>query len=258
MHPPICPSRTRLLRSVAAADLCDSQGRSCDQYGGGGEYGAAEGDDVLEGGGCGVAGRSFRARPQGCGEQAVGEDAEVGQAGRARQVRGQGPHDGHEPGEQNGLSAASGHECFGALPCGGGYAAAEAAGPQAAAQQVAGAVCEGVPGHHRARGGGDDQEQVQVTGVGQCPAGQQQRQGRDERADQQHGLGQHRGGQDGVGGRGRHVSDQAGQRVHRAAPAMTVRAAAGVAGARGRPSCQTLAGGRLPHTVQQPVAYRRW
>ncbi|MFJ3786482.1 hypothetical protein [Streptomyces sp. NPDC090093] len=77
---------------------------------------------------------------------------------------------------------------------------AEAAGSQAAAEQVPGAVAKRVTSHDGARGGDGDQDEVQVSGAGQSPGRQQEGQGRDERAEQQHGLGQYCGGQNRIGG----------------------------------------------------------
>lgn len=212
---------------------------------------------MLEGGGRGVSGDGLGARPQRGGEQAVRGYAAVGQAGRPRQMRGQGPYDGDEPGEENGLSTASGHEGLRPLPGGGGDVPSEATGAQAAAEEVPGTVAERVTGHDRAGGSGDDQGEIQVAGAGQGPGSQQDGQGRDERPQQQNGLGQHRGGQDHVGGRSGDLADHSGQRVHRATPAV-MSGAAGTDEERGRRSCQTVAGGTLPHTVHRPTAYLRW
>ena len=161
----------------------------------------------------------------------------------------EGPHHRQEAAQEDGLPAPAVHERLGTLPDGGGQAAAESSLTHAGAERAAGPVGEEVPRQHRGRGDRDQHGQVQPTGPRQSAGREQQRQSGDERPDEQDRFGEDRQHHDGVRTRGRLLQHP----VHPMAAASR-RGVGAVAAGTGRRSCRTLAGGRLVHTVRQPVA----
>ena len=111
--------------------------------------------------------------------------------------------------------------------------------------------------HHRTGRHRDHPRETHLSATGQRPRGQQQGERGHEGTDQQNRPGQDGNRHDEVDGRRGHTADDredAGHRPARATAPSTTRTGPGTPG---RSSRHTLAGGRLAHTVRQPVAYRR-